>query len=146
MFLFPGCLLFSFDEKKSRSGKKSFIQFNLGGEIPLNSSKICQFSKKSSRKDRLMDKDILNSDSKVWTLICTLYLCENIYISLASLIWQFVSKIGDINWLWKLHGHLPKLKWQLKAEVELAFLLIVFLIFSLLGIVSNFLEFFPVIH
>ena len=29
------------------------------------------------------------------------------YIALGTLIWQFVivSKIGHLNWLWKLHGH-----------------------------------------
>ena len=37
---------------------------------------------------------------------------NNFYITLATLIWQFISKIGNFNWLWKLHGHLPKLKWQ----------------------------------
>ena len=36
----------------------------------------------------------------------------NFYITVATLIWQFISKIGHFNWLWKLHGHLPKLKWQ----------------------------------
>ena len=33
-----------------------------------------------------------------------------------TLIWQFVSKIGHFNRFWKLHGHLPKLKWQLLNE------------------------------
>ena len=34
-------------------------------------------------------------------------------ITLAALIWQLISKIGHFNWLWKSHGHLPKIKWQL---------------------------------
>ena len=36
-----------------------------------------------------------------------------LYITLATLIWKFVSKIDCFNWLWKLHVHLTKLKRQL---------------------------------
>ena len=44
---------------------------------------------------------------------CENYLTSLLYyylnITLATLIWQFISKI----WLWKLHSPMPKLKWQL---------------------------------
>ena len=39
-------------------------------------------------------------------------------ITLATLIWQFVSKIGHFDWCWKLHGHLPKWQWQLIKKAK----------------------------
>ena len=46
----------------------------------------------------------------------------HIYVTLATLIWQYISKIaGHFIWLWKLHGHLTKFKWQLLNKAESVF-------------------------